>query len=254
MKIIKIEQIEKKYGKIFNPVIAVNNLSFSVDEGEFVGIMGPSGAGKSTLLNIISSTMKSDSGRVTILNKEISSMKEREAAKFRKENLGFIFQDFNLLEGLTVKENIIMPLIFTKNKKNEIKRKFDHVSKILNLNELENRKVENLSGGQKQLVASARAIINNPKLLFADEPTGSLDSKSATQLLNYLEKINLNEKTTILMATHDAFTASYCSRVIFIKDGQLFSEIYGYGDRKQFFEKIINMQKTIGGGDFFNAR
>lgn len=254
MEIIKIEQVQKKYGKIINPVIAVNNLSFSVSEGEFIGIMGPSGAGKSTLLNIISSTIKPDSGKITILNEEISSMKEPQAAVFRKKNLGFIFQDFQLLEGLTVKENIIMPLIFTRNKKKIIREKFSHVSKILNLEGLENRKIEELSGGQKQLVAAARAIINQPKLLFADEPTGSLDSKSATQLLNYLEKINTEEKTTILMATHDAFTASYCSRVIFIKDGQLFSEIYGYGNRKEFFEKIINMQKTIGGGEIFNAK
>lgn len=253
MGIITISQIFKKYGNLINSTKALDNISIEIEAGEFVGIMGPSGAGKTTLLNVISSALKPDSGIVNVNGKVITSMKERQVAKFRKENLGFIFQDFNLLESLTVEENIILPLTFSKVKKAEIHNRLLHVNKVLGLGQLNNRRIDELSGGQKQLVAAARAIINQPQVIFADEPTGSLDSKSATQLLNYLEKINQQEQTTILMATHDAFTASYCKRIIFIKDGKIFSELVSNNNRKEFFDKIINMQRTIGGGEFFNA-
>lgn len=254
MEIIKITQISKKFGSFLNPIKALNDISFSINKGEFVGIMGPSGAGKTTLLNVISSAVKPDLGMVTINDQVLTNMKENQLAKFRKQNLGFIFQDFNLLEALTVEENLILPLTFSKMKKAQIEQRLKHVNEVLGLTALNKRKISELSGGQKQLVACGRAIINNPEVLFADEPTGSLDSKSATQLLNYLEKINQQEKTTILMATHDAFTASYCNRIIFIKDGRFFAELNANGNRQDFFEKIINMQKTIGGGEFFNAK
>ncbi|MGR3741486.1 ABC transporter ATP-binding protein [Companilactobacillus sp. DQM5] len=253
MNIITVSQISKKYGNLLNSTKALNGVSFNIEKGDFVGIMGPSGSGKTTLLNIISSAMKPDVGEIIIDGKELTRMKENEVANFRKNHLGFIFQDFNLLESLTVEENIILPLTFSKFKKVEITKRLQYINKILGLTPLNKRRIDELSGGQKQLVACARAIINKPEVLFADEPTGSLDSKSATQLLNYLEKINTQEQTTILMATHDAFTASYCKRIIFIKDGKIFAKINTNGDRKEFFEKIINMQRTIGGGDFFNA-
>lgn len=252
MQII-VKNIAKDYGKRFNAVHAIKDIGLEVKQGEFLGIMGPSGAGKSTLLNIISTNERPDHGQVLIDGIDMTQLHDKEQVKYRRNKMGFIYQSFELLDSLNVKENIILPMALNHASKKLIEQNFKHMIKLLNIEPLSKRNVDDLSLGQKQIVAAARALINNPEILFADEPTGSLDSKSATILLNYMQLINDKEKTTILMATHDAFTASYCSRVVFIKDGVIFSEIVNPGDRNKFFEQIINMQRTIGGGSYFNV-
>ncbi|APX72274.1 ABC transporter ATP-binding protein [Companilactobacillus allii] len=250
---INVLNIAKDYGKRLNAVHAIKNISLEVKKGEFLGIMGPSGAGKSTLLNIISTNERPDHGQVIIDGIDMTQLHDRELAKYRRNKMGFIYQSFELLDSLNVKENIILPLALNHANKKFIEARVKHLNYLLNIEELSNRNVEDLSLGQRQIVSAARALVNNPEMLFADEPTGSLDSKSATILLNYMQLINKRENATILMATHDAFTASYCSRVIFIKDGVIFSEIVNSGKREDFFEQIINMQRTIGGGSYFNV-
>lgn len=252
MQII-VKNVAKDFGKKKNAVHALKDISLEVEQGEFLGIMGPSGAGKTTLLDIISSNDRPDHGQVLIDDIDMTQQHDRELAKYRRRKMGFIYQSFELLDSLNVQENIILPLVLNHASKKLIKQRVEHMNDLLNISELKNRSIDDLSLGQKQLIAAARALINNPEILFADEPTGSLDSKSATVLLNYMQMINQREKTTILMATHDAFTASYCSRVIFIKDGSVFSEIVNSGQRTDFFEQVINMQRTIGGGSYFNV-
>ncbi|MFD1472849.1 ABC transporter ATP-binding protein [Companilactobacillus mishanensis] len=250
---IIVKNVAKDFGKKKNAVHALKDISLEVEQGEFLGIMGPSGAGKTTLLDIISSNDRPDHGQVLIDDIDMTQQHDRELAKYRRRKMGFIYQSFELLDSLNVQENIILPLVLNHAPKKLIKQRVEHMNDLLNISELKNRSIDDLSLGQKQLIAAARALINNPEILFADEPTGSLDSKSATVLLNYMQMINQREKTTILMATHDAFTASYCSRVIFIKDGSVFSEIVNSGQRTDFFEQVINMQRTIGGGSYFNV-
>ncbi|MFC6324212.1 ABC transporter ATP-binding protein [Companilactobacillus baiquanensis] len=252
MQII-VKNIAKDYGKRFNAVHAIKDIGLEVKQGEFLGIMGPSGAGKSTLLNIISTNERPDHGQVLIDGIDMTQLHDKDQAKYRRNKMGFIYQNFELLDSLNVKENIILPMALRHASKRLIEQSFKHMTRLLNIEELSKRNVDDLSLGQKQIVAAARALINGPEILFADEPTGSLDSKSATILLNYMQLINDKEKTTILMATHDAFTASYCSRVVFVKDGIIFSEVVNPGDRNKFFEQIINMQRTIGGGSYFNV-
>ncbi|MGX7420139.1 ABC transporter ATP-binding protein [Carnobacterium gallinarum] len=210
--------------------------------------MGPSGAGKTTLLNIMSTIDTPTSGNVKIGGQDITLMKDSRLSQFRRHELGFIFQEFNLMNSLTVKENILLPLALDKQEVSEIEARVARVTKILGIDAIINKYPAEISIGQKQRVSAARALITDPQLIFADEPTGALDSKSATELLQYLSGINQKEATTILMVTHDGFAASYCSRVLFIKDGLLFAEIVRNGTRKEFFQKIIDMQATIGGG------
>lgn len=250
---IVVKNIAKDYGKKRNAIHAIKDVGLEVNQGEFLGIMGPSGAGKSTLLNIISSNERPDHGQVIIDGIDMTQLHDKELARYRRNKMGFIYQSFELLDSLNVRENIILPLALNHAPKKFIEQRVQHMNQLLNIEELSNRSVEDLSLGQKQLISAARALVNSPEILFADEPTGSLDSKSATVLLNYMQLINKREQTTILMATHDAFTASYCSRVIFIKDGVVFSEIVNSGKREDFFEQIINMQRTIGGGNYFNV-
>lgn len=247
-KIVEVNQLKKTYGKKGNVYIALENISFDIEKGEFIGIMGPSGAGKSTLLNIMSTIDRPTTGHVKIDGTDVTLMKESRLSQFRRHELGFIFQDFNLMDSLTVKENILLPLALDKQKVTIMEAQVVKVAKILGIEELLEKYPAEISIGQKQRVAAGRAIITQPKLIFADEPTGALDSKAATELLQYLSEINRLEETTILMVTHDAFSASYCSRILFIKDGLLFAEIVRNGTRKQFFQKIIEMQATIGGG------
>ena len=210
--------------------------------------MGPSGAGKTTLLNMLATIDQPTLGTITIGNQEITRMKEKALSDFRRKQLGFIFQDFNLMNSLNVKDNILLPLALDRVPVKEMEERLHHVTKILGIdNRLMSYPVD-LSVGQKQRVAAARAIITNPQLILADEPTGSLDSKSATELLHYLTRLNEVEKATIMMVTHDAFTASYCHRILFIKDGAIFSEIVRQGSRKEFFQKVIDMQAALGGG------
>ncbi len=247
-KILEVKQIEKYYGNKSNLTKAIDNISFDVNVGEFVGIMGASGSGKTTLLNCISTIDKVTSGNIIVNGENITKLKGNKLNKFRREELGFIFQDFNLLDTLTVYENIALALTIQKVKPKEIDNRVKEISKKLDISEILNKYPYQISGGQKQRCASARAIITNPKLILADEPTGALDSKSARQLLETFETLNNKLNATILMVTHDAFTASYASRILFIKDGKIFNELNkGNDTRKQFFEKIIEVQTLLGG-------
>lgn len=247
-EILKVSNVEKYYGNKNNLTKAIDNVSFSVGEGEFVGIMGASGSGKTTLLNCVSTIDSVTSGHIYIRNKDITDMKSRSLARFRREELGFIFQDFNLLDTLTAFENIILPLSISGVNHKESEKRVQEVAKKLDISEVLVKYPYEMSGGQRQRVASARAIITNPALILADEPTGALDSKSARMLLESLENLNKNMNATILMVTHDAFTASYCSRILFIKDGKIFNElIKGGSTRKEFFNKIIDVVTLLGG-------
>ncbi len=247
-KILEVRNIEKYYGTKSNLSKAIDNISFTVDKGEFVGIMGASGSGKTTLLNTISTIDRVTAGHIIINGEDITRLRGNKLNKFRREELGFIFQDFNLLDTLTAYENIAIALTIQKVNPNEIEKKVNDIAEKLGIKEILKKYPYQVSGGQKQRIASARAIITNPKLVLADEPTGALDSKSARQLLENFEFLNKHMKATILMVTHDAFTASYASRILFIKDGKIFNElIKGNDTRKQFFEKIIEVQTLLGG-------
>ncbi len=247
-KVLEVKNIEKYYGNKSNLTKAINNISFNIEKGEFVGIMGASGSGKTTLLNCIATIDKVTAGNILINNQEITKLKGNKLNKFRREELGFIFQDFNLLDTLTAYENIALALTIQKVKPKEIESRVEDIAKKLNITDILNKYPYQISGGQKQRVASGRAIITNPKLVLADEPTGALDSKSARQLLESFEDLNKKLNTTILMVTHDSFTASYANRILFIKDGKIFNElIKGEDSRKEFFEKIIEVQTLLGG-------
>ncbi len=247
-KILKVANIEKYYGNRGNLTKAINNISFDVYEGEFVGIMGASGSGKTTLLNCIATIDKVTSGHIFISGTDVTELKGEGLNKFRREDLGFIFQDFNLLDTLTAYENIALALTIQGKKPKEIENKIQEVAKTLNIEKILNKFPYQMSGGEKQRVAAARAIITNPKLILADEPTGALDSKSSRMLLEKLEELNQKLKATILMVTHDAYTASYCSKIYFIKDGKIFNELVkGNDTRKEFFDKIIDVVTLLGG-------
>lgn len=246
--ILKIDKIEKYYGSRSSLTKAIDNVSFDVDKGEFVAIMGASGSGKTTLLNCISTIDRVTSGHIYVADEDITKLKGNNLNRFRREELGFIFQDFNLLDTLTAYENIALALSIQNVSADEIDRRVKKVAKDLGITEVLNKYPYQMSGGQKQRIASARAIITDPKLVLADEPTGALDSKSSKMLLESFEYLNNELETTILMVTHDAFTASYASRVIFIKDGKIFNEIVkGDDSRKDFFDKIIDVISLLGG-------
>ena len=246
--VLEVKNIEKYYGNKSNLTKAIDGISFNVGEGEFVGIMGASGSGKTTLLNCISTIDRVTAGKIIINNQDITKLKGNKLNKFRREELGFIFQDFILLDTLTAYENIALALTIQKVNSHEIDKKVKEIAQKLEISEILNKYPYQISGGQKQRVASARAIITNPKMVLADEPTGALDSKSARQLLETFEHLNQKLGATILMVTHDAFTASYAERIIFIKDGKIFNELVkGEDTRKQFFEKIIEVQTLLGG-------
>lgn len=246
--VLEVKQIEKYYGSKSNLTKAIDNISFNVDEGEFVGIMGASGSGKTTLLNCISTIDRVTAGHILINDEDITKLKGNHLNKFRREELGFIFQDFNLLDTLTAYDNIALALTIQKVKPIEIDQRVKEIAKKLEIMDILNKYPYQVSGGQKQRIASARAIITNPKLVLADEPTGALDSKAARQLLESFETLNQKLAATILMVTHDAFTASYADRILFIKDGMIFNElIKGSDTRKEFFEKIIEIVTLLGG-------
>ena len=223
MEILKVNGLTKVYAsfKGAKEVSALNGLNFTINSGEFVGIMGPSGSGKSTLLNILSGIDKSTSGNVIINNNDISEMKKDKLALFRRKNIGYIFQEFNLLDSLTVEENISLPLILDKKEQSEIENSLNDLMKYFNILDLKKKYPYNISGGQRQRVAAARALINNPTIIFADEPTGNLDSKSANDVMTTIAKMNNEKSSTVLMVTHDPFAASFCKRIIFIKDGKI---------------------------------
>lgn len=253
MELLKIERIEKYYGSKSNLTKAIDGISFNVEKGEFTAIMGASGSGKTTLLNCISTIDRVTSGHIWLENTDITTLKGKELNKFRREKLGFIFQDFNLLDTLTAYENIALALSIQKFPSNEIDKAVNTVAEQLEITSVLKKYPYQMSGGQKQRVASARAIVTSPKLILADEPTGALDSKAAKLLLERFEFLNKENEATIMMVTHDSFTASYASRVIFIKDGQVFNEISrGDNTRKQFFDRIIDII-TLLGGDMSDA-
>lgn len=246
--ILSVQKIEKYYGRKGNLTKAINQVSFEVQKGEFVGIMGPSGSGKTTLLNCISTIDTVSAGSILINKRDITMLNAKELEVFRRDELGFIFQDFNLLDTLTAYENIALALTIQNIPAAKIDKAIKSAAEKLDITDVLNKYPYQMSGGQKQRVASARVLVKNPSLILADEPTGALDSKSSRMLLESFEKINSELKATILMVTHDAFTASYAHRILFIKDGRIFNEIIrGNSSRKEFFSQIIDVVTLLGG-------
>ena len=246
--ILKAKNVRKSYGSKQHQVEVLKGIDLAIEEGEFVGIMGPSGAGKTTLLNVLATIDRASEGSIRIAGTEIATMRDRELSTFRREQLGFIFQDYNLLDTLTAKENILLPISLSKVSKQEAESRFKNIADILGITDLANQYPHQLSGGQKQRTAAARALINDPSMIFADEPTGALDSKSASSLLETLERVNRENEVTIMMVTHDPLASSYCSRVVFLRDGQIYSELYrGEETRQQFFQEILKVQAMLGG-------
>ena len=246
--ILRLDKVEKYYGNKSNVTKAVDNISFEVEKGEFVAIMGASGSGKTTLLNCMSTIDKVTSGHIFVDGQDITRFKGDKLNDFRRENLGFIFQDFNLLDTLTAYENISLALSIQDVGVKETSKRVNEIATKLGITEVLNKYPYEMSGGQKQRVAVARAIITNPKIVLADEPTGALDSKSSKILLETFNYLNIKLSATILMVTHDSFAASFANRVIFIKDGKIYNEIYkGNMDRKTFFDKIIDVVTLLGG-------
>lgn len=247
-EILNVTDIEKYYGNKGNITKAIDQVSFSLEEGEFVGIMGASGSGKTTLLNCISTIDTVSSGYITVRGQEITKMKSRALSKFRREELGFIFQDFNLLDTMTAYENIILPLSISNVSHKKADQRVRDIAEKLDISDVLVKYPYQMSGGQRQRVAAARAIITNPAMILADEPTGALDSKSSRVLLESMLHLNKEFCASILMVTHDAFAASYCSRILFIKDGRIFNQIVkGDSTRKEFFSKIIDVVTLLGG-------
>lgn len=247
--ILQLEHIQKYYGNEGAITKAIKDIGFSVKEGEFLGIMGASGSGKTTLLNCISTIDTVSAGHIYLEGKDITEIKPKALARFRRENLGFVFQDFNLLDTLTVSENIALALAINKVPVKEVEPRVLEMAEKLNISDILNKYPYQISGGQKQRCACARALIGGPKLLLMDEPTGALDSHSSQMLLSTIQRIHEQLCATILMVTHDAFTASYANRILFLKDGRIFTELLkGDNTRKAFFEKILNVLTMIGGG------
>ncbi|MCI9380519.1 MAG: ABC transporter ATP-binding protein [Dorea sp.] len=245
---LKVEHLEKYYGNKGNITRAIDDISFDVAEGEYIGIMGASGSGKTTLLNCISTIDSATAGHIYLEGEDLTTLKSAQLEQFRREKLGFIFQDFNLLDTLTAFENIALALTIMKVPTKEIEPRVQKVAELLNITDVLSKHPYQMSGGQRQRVASARAIVTNPSMVLADEPTGALDSKSARMLLESFRKLNEEMNATILMVTHDAFTASYCKRILFIKDGKLFNElIRGTESRKEFFDRIMDVIALLGG-------
>ena len=246
--ILKVEHLEKYYGNKGNITRAIDDISFDVAEGEYIGIMGASGSGKTTLLNCISTIDSATAGHIYLEGEDLTTLKSSQLERFRREKLGFIFQDFNLLDTLTGFENIALALTIMKVPAKEIGQRVQKVAELLNITDVLSKHPYQMSGGQRQRVASARAIVTNPSIILADEPTGALDSKSARMRLGSFRKLNDEIQATILMVTHDAFTASYCKRILFIKDGKLFNElIRGMESRKEFFDRIMEVIALLGG-------
>ena len=246
--LLSIEHVSKYYGENANVTKALDDVCFTVESGEFVGIMGASGSGKTTMLQCISTLDEPTGGRILLDKKDITKLSEREIAHFRSENLGFVFQEYNLLDTLTLGENIELALTIRRAPKEEIRKKVKAVAGRLGILDQLNKFPLEVSGGQKQRCACARALINHPKIVFADEPTGALDSKSARMLLETFTHMNEQMNATILMVTHDAFSASYCKRILFLKDGKIFHELQkGSRSRKEFLDEILDVLSLTGG-------
>lgn len=246
--VLEVAHLEKVYGALGNVTRALNDVSFTVNRGEFVGIMGASGSGKSTLLNCVSTIDSATSGTIRINGQDVTRMKQAKLSQFRREELGFIFQDFNLLDTLTARENIALPLTIVRTNSAEISTRVQDVAARLSISQVLDKYPYQMSGGQQQRVAAARALVTGPTMIMADEPTGALDSKSARLLLESLEALNRRLRATVLMVTHDSFAASYTSRVLFIRDGKIFTELRrGDTDRREFFDRIMEVVAMMGG-------
>ncbi len=246
--VLHAQNVRKSFGSRGNIQQVLKGINLRVGEGEFVGIMGSSGAGKTTLLNVLATIDRATEGTILISGSDISNMKDAELSAFRRDKLGFIFQDYNLLDTLTVKENILLPISLGKVKKRVAEAEFNSIADILGIKDLANKYPHEISGGQKQRTSAARALINKPSMVFADEPTGALDSKSASSLLGTMEDVNKKRGVTIMMVTHDPVASSYCSRVVFLKDGTIYSELYrGDKTRQAFFQDILKVQGVLGG-------
>ncbi|ODM03458.1 ABC transporter ATP-binding protein [Eisenbergiella tayi] len=245
---IRICDVEKYYGTGTNVTKAVDRVSFHVEQGEFLGIMGASGSGKTTLLNILSTIDTVTSGHIFYENDDITLMNEDQLSDFRRDNLGFVFQDFNLLDTLTIRENIVLALSLQGKQGKKSEEKAREVMDILDIAAIQDKFPYQVSGGQKQRCACARALVTGPKLILADEPTGALDSKSSLMLMETFHQLNTTMCSTILMVTHDAFSASWCKRILFLKDGQIFHELVRGGqDRRQFLNEILDVLALTGG-------
>ena len=250
--ILRVESLKKHYGKEPNITKALNGISFQVVKGEFLGIMGSSGSGKTTLLNCLATIIKPTDGSIQMQEKDLGQLKGSQLADYRGKEIGYLFQNFELLDNLTAKENILLPLSLHKVDANESKVRLELLSQYLDISELLNKFPSQLSGGQRQRVAAARALILDPKIVFADEPTGALDSKNATILMQKLSEMNQVEETTILMVTHDSVAASFCNRILFIQDGKLFHEIrrdYPRESQEDFYHRILKVMAALAGGD-----
>ena len=250
--ILRVESLKKHYGKEPNITKALNGISFQVVKGEFLGIMGSSGSGKTTLLNCLATIIKPTDGSIQMQEKDLGQLKGSQLADYRGKEIGYLFQNFELLDNLTAKENILLPLSLHKVDANESKVRLELLSQYLDISELLNKFPSQLSGGQRQRVAAARALILDPKIVFADEPTGALDSKNATILMQKLSEMNQVEETTILMVTHDSLAASFCNRILFIQDGKLFHEIrrdYPRESQEDFYHRILKVMSVLAGGD-----
>ena len=250
--ILRVESLKKHYGKEPNITKALNGISFQVVKGEFLGIMGSSGSGKTTLLNCLATIIKPTDGSIKMQEKDLGQLKGSQLADYRGKEIGYLFQNFELLDNLTAKENILLPLSLHKVDANESKVRLELLSQYLDISELLDKFPSQLSGGQRQRVAAARALILDPKIVFADEPTGALDSKNATILMQKLSEMNQVEETTILMVTHDSVAASFCNRILFIQDGKLFHEIrrdYPRESQEDFYHRILKVMSALAGGD-----
>jgi putative ABC transport system ATP-binding protein len=242
-KMIQTKNLSKSYGK----TQVLKNIDLTIDQGEFTAIMGPSGSGKTTLMNTLSTIDSFNGGDVWIEGKSLLDLKKKALREFRQKRMGFIFQDYNLLDTLTVKENILLPLALQKTPVSEMEQRLATLLQALNIESILHHYPSEISGGQKQRTAAARAIITNPAIVFADEPTGSLDSRSATQLLEQIQLLNRTFKTTVLMITHDSYAASFCQRVIFLRDGKIVNEMFkGEQSEKEFFDRILTIQSALG--------
>lgn len=245
---IRVCDIEKYYGTDKTVTKAVDRVSFAVEQGEFIGVMGASGSGKTTLLNMLSAIDRVTAGHIFYEDTDITELSEDQIARFRKDNLGFVFQEYNLLDTLTLEENIMLAMSLRKEKKRVIEKECREMLRLLGIEEVKDQFPYQVSGGQKQRCACARALVNHPKLILADEPTGALDSRAAQTLLETFTRMNQEQKATIFMVTHDAFSASHCGRILFLKDGKIFHElIRGEKSRRAFLNEILDVLSLTGG-------
>jgi len=248
-KMVEVRNVTKEYGSVGNAYRALKEVDLDINKGEFVGIMGPSGSGKTTLLHIMSTIDRATSGKVLLDNEDITLIREQQLAKFRRDVIGFVFQAFHLLDNMTIRDNIALPLTLNNEKIEVIFEKMNKLTNLLGISEQLDKYPYELSGGQKQRVAICRALITSPKVIFADEPTGSLDSKSSLEVLECFKSVNKKLGTTIIMVTHDALAASFCDRVMFLKDGRIHGRLDSNGNQRELFTKVLNMLAVMGGKD-----